>query len=91
MEALPSDRAAVATVKEKITGRQPVDELAKITERRWQYAVTPYEEPRAEPSNTKKEHLDVVENETSVEAVEAAKEIDDIPELDDEDAIIQQD
>ncbi len=53
--------------------------------------MTPYEEPRAEPSNTRKEHLNAAEDEISVEAVEAAKEIDNIPELNDEAATIQQD
>jgi uncharacterized protein YutE (UPF0331/DUF86 family) len=53
--------------------------------------MTPYEEPREEPSNTRKEHLNAAEDEISVEAVEAAKEIDNIPELNDEAATIQQD
>ncbi|CAM6019408.1 unnamed protein product [Sphagnum balticum] len=34
-------------------------------------AATPYEEPRAELSNTKKEHLNAAENQISVEVVEA--------------------
>ncbi len=35
--------------------------------------ITPYEEPRAEPSNTKKEHLAAAEDKVSVEVVEAEK------------------
>ncbi len=49
------------------------------------------EEFRTELSDTKEEHLDAAENKISVEAVETAKEIDNIPELDDEAATIQQD
>ncbi|CAM6039303.1 unnamed protein product [Sphagnum compactum] len=35
--------------------------------------ITPYEEPRAEPSNTKKEHLAAAEDKVSVEVVDAKK------------------
>jgi hypothetical protein len=59
--------------------------------RKLEDAVTLYEEPRAEPSNTKKEHLNAVEDKISVEVVEAVKEIDNISELNEEVATIQQD
>ncbi|CAK9858984.1 unnamed protein product [Sphagnum jensenii] len=95
MEALPSDGAAVTTVKEKITGRQPVDEFVEITEgtdvairRKWQHVVTPYEEPRAEPSNTKKGHLDAAEDKVSMEVVGAERKIEEVLEPHEEVAMI---
>jgi hypothetical protein len=95
METMPSDGAAVTTVKERITGRQPVDELAGETNAatgvKRQYAATPYEEPRAELSDTKKEHVDAAEDKISVEVVETTKEIDNILELNEEATTIQQD
>jgi hypothetical protein len=59
--------------------------------RKLEDVVTPYEEPRAEPSNTKREHLNAAEDKTSVEVVVTVKEIDNIPELNEEAATIQQD
>jgi hypothetical protein len=59
--------------------------------RKLEDAVTPYQEPRAEPSNTKREHLNAAEDKISVEVVVAVKEIDNIPELNEEAATIQQD
>jgi hypothetical protein len=59
--------------------------------RKLEDAATPYEEPRAELSNTKKEHLNATEDKISVEVVEGVKEIDNIPELNEEAATIQQD
>jgi hypothetical protein len=51
-------------------------------------AATPCEEPRAELNNTRREHLNEVEDKISVEVVEAVKEIDNIPELNEEAATI---
>ncbi len=59
--------------------------------RKLEDAATPYEEPRAELNNTKKEHLNAAEDKISVEVVKTIKEIDNIPELNEEAATIQQD
>jgi elongation factor Ts len=89
---------ATATVEDKIPEQQPVEELVEategidiVTEKKWEAAVTPYEEPRAELSDTKEEHVDAAEDKISAEFVEATEEIDNIPELNVEAATIQQD
>jgi hypothetical protein len=53
--------------------------------------MTPYEEPRAKPSNTKKGHLDAAKDKVSMEVVEAEKEIEDVLKPNKEVAMIQQD
>jgi elongation factor Ts len=89
---------ATATVEDKIPEQQPVEELVEstegidiVTEKKWEAAVTPYEEPRAELSDTKEEHVDAAEDKISAEFVEATEEIDNVPELNVEAATIQQD
>jgi hypothetical protein len=54
-------------------------------------AATPCEEPRAELSYTRRERLNEAEDKIGVEVVEAVKEIDNIPELNEEATTIQQD
>jgi hypothetical protein len=62
-----------------------------VTEKKWEAAVTLDEEPRAELSDTKEEHVDAAEDKISAEFVEATEEIDNVPELNVEAATIQQD
>ncbi|CAM6043244.1 unnamed protein product [Sphagnum compactum] len=98
VEVLLYDEEATATVEDKIPEQQPVEELVEATEgigivtgKKWEDAVTPYEKPRVELSDTKEEHVDAAEDKISAEVVEATKEIDNIPELNEEAATIQQD
>ncbi len=46
--------------------------------RRFVDVTTPCEEPRAEPSNTERGHLDAADDKVSMEVVEAEKEIEDV-------------
>jgi hypothetical protein len=59
--------------------------------RKLEDATVPYEKPRAELNDTKKEHLDATEGKVNMEVVEAAKEIKNIPKPNEEAARIQQD
>ncbi|CAK9865148.1 unnamed protein product [Sphagnum jensenii] len=86
LEVSLSDEEATAIVEDKIP-EQPVEEFLETTEginiaagRKWQDAVAPYEEPRAEINDTKGEQDDVVGDKICVKVVEATKEMDSIPE-----------
>jgi len=61
------------------------------TGRRFVNVMTPYEELRAKPNNTKKEHLDAAEDKVSMEVVEVEKEIEDVLKPNKEVAMIQHD
>jgi hypothetical protein len=59
--------------------------------RRFVDVTTPCEEPRAEPSNTERGHLDAADDKVSMEVVEAKREIEDVLKPNKEVAMIQQD
>jgi hypothetical protein len=66
------DEEATTTVEDKILEQQHVEELVEatkgigiVTGKKSEDAVTPYEEPRVELSDTKEEHVDAVEDKIS--------------------------
>jgi hypothetical protein len=79
LEALPSDGVALATVKDRVAKRRPVDEFVEMTEvtnvvtgRKWQDAVTPCKAPRTETNDTQ---VNVVKDEGCTKAITATKEV----------------
>jgi hypothetical protein len=82
LEALSTVGEAVATVKDRVAERQPVDEFVKMTEvtnvvtgKKWRDAVTPCETPRTETDDTRRKQVNIVEDEGCTEAVTATKEV----------------
>jgi hypothetical protein len=72
VEVLLYDEEATTTVEDKILEQQHVEELVEatkgigiVTGKKSEDAVTPYEEPRVELSDTKEEHVDAVEDKIS--------------------------
>jgi hypothetical protein len=96
LEALVNGEKATATIENETPQQQPVVEFAKdgadrisaLIEDELQARTTQDEEFRTELSGTEDEHLNAAGNKISVEAIEAAKEIDSIPELNNEAATI---
>jgi hypothetical protein len=99
LEALLNGEKATITIEDETPQQQPVVEFAKegtyrinvLIEDELQARITQDAEFRIELSDTKEERLNAAENKISVEALKAMKEIDNIPELNDEAATIQQD
>ncbi len=82
LEALSIVGKAVATVKDRVAERQPVDEFVKMTEvtnvvtgKKWRDAVTPCETPRTETNDARRKQVNIVEDEGCTEAVTATKEV----------------
>jgi hypothetical protein len=87
LEALSTDGEAVATVKDRVAERQPVDEFVKMTEvtnvvtgKKWQDAVTPCEIPRTKTDDTRRKQVNAVEDEGCTEAVTTTKEVGSVHE-----------
>jgi hypothetical protein len=98
LEALLDGEKATATIENETPQQQPVVEFAKdgadrinaLIEDELQARTNQDEEFRTELSDTEEEHLNAAGNKIIVEAIEAAKEVDSIPELNNEAVTIQQ-
>ncbi len=82
LEALTTVGEAVATVKDRVAERQPVDEFVKMTEvtsvvtgKKWQDVVTPCETPRTKTDDTRRKQVNIVEDEGCTGVVTATKEV----------------